>query len=231
MYSCAGLAEARGCPIRIFTDQSLFATPRNFSQRTTSFIASQCQGIHQMPLSRLIALIINAHPWGVGSRQEIQQDGHRQKNLLCFDLPVVGGQTPQPRLAANYKQIPSFTMSLSDTHAFWAAKLVCRSTGRMPEFIMDSSGMWWSQTGSNRRPEACKATALPTELWPRPSYPPGPSNLPGQYMVGLGRVELPTSRLSSARSNQLSYRPESTRSIMRPERKRNVDGGVPQIGT
>jgi hypothetical protein len=28
-------------------------------------------------------------------------------------------------------------------------------------------------------------------------------------MVGLGRLELPTSRLSSARSNQLSYRPVS----------------------
>jgi hypothetical protein len=27
-------------------------------------------------------------------------------------------------------------------------------------------------------------------------------------MVGLGRLELPTSRLSSARSNQLSYKPE-----------------------
>src|SRR3954447_11909512 len=26
--------------------------------------------------------------------------------------------------------------------------------------------MWWSQTGSNRRPHACKARALPTELWP-----------------------------------------------------------------
>jgi hypothetical protein len=26
-------------------------------------------------------------------------------------------------------------------------------------------------------------------------------------MVGLGRLELPTSRLSSARSNQLSYKP------------------------
>jgi hypothetical protein len=26
---------------------------------------------------------------------------------------------------------------------------------------------WWSQTGSNRRPPACKAGALPTELWPR----------------------------------------------------------------
>ena len=27
---------------------------------------------------------------------------------------------------------------------------------------------WWSQTGSNRRPQACKASALPTELWPLP---------------------------------------------------------------
>ena len=26
---------------------------------------------------------------------------------------------------------------------------------------------WWSQTESNRRPPACKAGALPTELWPR----------------------------------------------------------------
>ena len=26
---------------------------------------------------------------------------------------------------------------------------------------------WGSQTGSNRRPPACKAGALPTELWPR----------------------------------------------------------------
>ena len=36
--------------------------PVSLSQRTTSFIASQRQGIHQMPLSRLIVLIINAHP-------------------------------------------------------------------------------------------------------------------------------------------------------------------------
>jgi hypothetical protein len=30
-----------------------------------------------------------------------------------------------------------------------------------------------------------------------------------KMMVGLGRLELPTSRLSSARSNQLSYKPET----------------------
>ena len=29
-----------------------------------------------------------------------------------------------------------------------------------------SAKKWWSQTGSNRRPHACKARALPTELWP-----------------------------------------------------------------
>ena len=50
------------------------------------------------------------------------------------------------------------------------------------------------------------------------SYGPNPGdttlpNRPAHYpvkprkVVGLGRFELPTSRLSSARSNQLSYRP------------------------
>jgi hypothetical protein len=99
---------------------------------------------------------------------------------------------------------------------------------------------WWSQTGSNRRPHACKARALPAELWPRNqktnariksivktkvlSYPSSPFRAsPGtlrstlergcatrsrrRSVVGLGRLELPTSRLSSARSNQLSYKP------------------------
>ncbi len=41
-----------GCPIQIPTDQRLLAAPRGFSQRATSFIASWCQGIHRMPLSR-----------------------------------------------------------------------------------------------------------------------------------------------------------------------------------
>jgi hypothetical protein len=49
-----------GFPIRKSTDQSSFAAPRSLSQRTTSFIASQRQGIHRMPLRHLIALIINA---------------------------------------------------------------------------------------------------------------------------------------------------------------------------
>lgn len=40
-----------GCPIRTSTDQSLLTAPHGFSQCATSFIASWCQGIHQMPFS------------------------------------------------------------------------------------------------------------------------------------------------------------------------------------
>ena len=104
---------------------------------------------------------------------------------------------------------------------------------------------WWSQTGSNRRPPACKAGALPTELWPRRAHD---VQLKAKEMVGLGRLELPTSRLSSARSNQLSYKPLTRGAAMarsrltqlhrtsakplarvRPRRKRNEDGEIPPM--
>ena len=69
-------------------------------------------------------------------------------------------------------------------------------------------------------------------------------------VVGLGRLELPTSRLSSARSNQLSYKPLTTEgprsrasansrrmhrtsakplARVRPRRKRNEDGEIPPM--
>ncbi len=38
----------------------------------------------------------------------------------------------------------------------------------------ESSEGWWSRSGSNRRPQACKARALPTELRPRKSSSGGP---------------------------------------------------------
>jgi hypothetical protein len=48
-----------GFPIRKSLDQRLFAAPQGLSQRTTSFIASQRQGIHQMLFTHLIALMIH----------------------------------------------------------------------------------------------------------------------------------------------------------------------------
>ena len=48
----------------------------------------------------------------------------------------------------------------------WTSVLVLRVL-RSCRPSLHSSKAWWSQTGSNRRPPACKAGALPTELWPR----------------------------------------------------------------
>ena len=80
------------------------------------------------------------------------------------------------------------------------SRTIIRGTSSIFDFI------WWSQTGSNRRPHACKARALPAELWPRTRR--RMLTLDSSIkVVGLGRLELPTSRLSSARSNQLSYKP------------------------
>src|ERR1700748_980081 len=84
---------------------------------------------------------------------------------------------------------------------------VSRTTLTTKRFLNDiisgDQTIWWSQTGSNRRPHACKARALPAELWPRNQK----TNAHSMKMGGRGRLELPTSRLSSARSNQLSYKP------------------------
>ena len=131
--------------------------------------------------------------------------------------------------------------------------MACRAVAaRCPPPLLRSSGAtafsltslrsvscegWWSRTGSNRRPEACKATALPTELRPRSTGARAPleNGLPSRSsevsasassklrrdsllanlasldklrrLVGLARFELATSPLSGVRSNQLSYRP------------------------
>ena len=64
----------------------------------------------------------------------------------------------------------------------------------------------------NRRPSACKADALPTELQPRTGArvvrsARGRRRRARGQMVGLDRIELSTSPLSGVRSSHLSYRP------------------------
>ena len=44
---------------------------------------------------------------------------------------------------------------------------------------------WWSQTESNRRPPACKAGALPTELWPLVAVPNSVGAAAEGYLAGL----------------------------------------------
>ena len=62
---------------------------------------------------------------------------------------------------------------------------------------------WWRMTGSNRRPPACKAGALPAELIPQRC------ELKSwiEWLVGLVGFEPTTPALSRRCSNRLSYRP------------------------
>ena len=71
-----------GFPIRKCPDQSLFAAPRTLSQRTTSFIASQRQGIHRILLRHLIVLINNARRSAAAQPQTILSDEKGQDGIV-----------------------------------------------------------------------------------------------------------------------------------------------------
>ena len=80
-----------GFPIRKSADQSSFAAPRGLSQRTTSFIASQRQGIHQIPFRHLIVLIVDAHPSAeaIAPRTRLLKSSmqtERDRRIQCFSL-------------------------------------------------------------------------------------------------------------------------------------------------
>src|SRR6185437_102619 len=57
--------------------------------------------------------------------------------------------------------LTSFGVAAFASFATLERRLACPAEAR------EASEGWWSQTGSNRRPHACKARALPAELWPR----------------------------------------------------------------
>jgi hypothetical protein len=101
-----------GFPIRRSSDQSSFAAPRRLSQRTTSFIASQRQGIHRMPLSRLIALTADASP----QRPTISKKDH----LLHKVCPK--------RCSRTHKTTPAGGSCSGQT-----LSSQCQTTGGMPE--------------------------------------------------------------------------------------------------
>src|SRR6202171_4913562 len=67
----------------------------------------------------------------------------------CFASLAMTEKEPVPR--------PAFALWASAPHA----SLLRGCATRSPK-----GEAWWSQAGSNRRPLACHASALPAELWP-----------------------------------------------------------------
>jgi hypothetical protein len=220
-----------GFPIRKSPDQSSFATPRSLSQRTTSFIASQCQGIHRMPLRRLIALIINAlHP---PPPKETAGDHTTDKTILLRIHPMPARCTPRDpapspprrdgRNPAHNRMNVLFTMSNNPQPEHDRANARAATPPQNPNRTDDATPHaagkpeWPANPNGGARRDRTDDLMLAKHALSQLSYGPredaprqriGPAkNRPGSQMVGLGRLELPTSRLSSARSNQLSYKP------------------------
>ena len=91
-----------GFPIRKSADQSLFAAPHGLSQRTTSFIASQRQGIHRIPLRHLIALITNAHR--SAAKRPVAKDqaaALAEKTSFASNTSESAAVKPRPRLGCS----------------------------------------------------------------------------------------------------------------------------------
>ena len=138
------------------------------------------------------------------------------KPVICGRLSVSPRQTqaldmPPADRSLSFSGGPHSSQGVRTNLLFTMSKQNRRQTTSPPRTFMRMTFYplntipedWWSRTGSNRRHPACKAGALPAEL--RPLIPVE------RKLVGLGGLEPPTSRLSSARSNQLSYKPLSKR--------------------
>ena len=94
-------------------------------------------------------------------------------NARRNDLEIVNGRRPcftaQPAIQTRIDLL--FTMSENPARPSvkngTCEAMFSRTTIQEPASSTSiNQTTWWSQTGSNRRPHACKARALPTELWP-----------------------------------------------------------------
>ncbi len=74
-----------GFPIRKSTDQRVLAPPRSLSQRATSFIASERQGIHRIPFSRLIRSRSRKTLWSALCASGLRLIGHQPQQSILND--------------------------------------------------------------------------------------------------------------------------------------------------
>jgi hypothetical protein len=184
-----------GCPIRTSRDRRMLASPPGFSQRATSFIASRRQGIHRMPF---------VHSTRPGTKSAGQG-------------AVVRGQwseTTHTRQRPRARQIPGRYQAYPCHRRPHGAADLSTHRGRARSHNPSSR----CQTTPHRRHAPHRAAPRRRALSPdpapgqgrQPAPPPHPAGSPpgaGKGLVGLGRFERPTSRLSGVRSDRLSYRP------------------------
>ena len=118
MYSDSDTACAVGCPIRKSRDQRLLASPPGLSQRATSFIASQCQGIHQMPfVSRLSTTPNGKYQNCITAEPNAEDAANFSLEDTCWTRPSRPSSEPRSPVAG-VPDVSSSVTSLLAIHRF-----------------------------------------------------------------------------------------------------------------
>jgi hypothetical protein len=221
--------KAVGCPIRTSEDHRALAPPLGFSQRATSFIASRYQGIHQMPFMCCVRAQPRARASGSSGPQggspknaRVQRTEDRRQRtdktpptgrdvcLLCTVTCSSGPlRTRQPRRCS---RIGTHTHAPGPTSPHLSED---ESDGRTCFTVTTRFTISTEQRTENRAQTTRSAAPIlrHNSRFPTPEDVlrdscPLPPVLRHLNLVGLGRFERPTSRLSGVRSDQLSYRPK-----------------------
>jgi hypothetical protein len=98
-------------------------------------------------------------------REKLSEQETRSMDREIMDQPAVHPANPAFTMRIVIGATPFFCAALNSCFPSYTNN--CRG-GQPP--LLCSVG-WWSRSGSNRRPQACKARALPTELRPQISDP------------------------------------------------------------
>ena len=151
-----------GCPIRTSTDQRLLAAPRGFSQRATSFIASRCQGIHQMPLpQRLIAKTRRLQRQALHNNKLSREDTHSKKPEVRNQKPD-GLSPPRIRTSSIVTEAfvrpptPRWPSNAASAHSLFTLSKITRARAETPAQTQLPDRSSSPRAGRSR---GCSATA------------------------------------------------------------------------
>ena len=116
-------------------------------------------------------------PRGVRSSAPVGY-GCRTQLITAYNCGTISSSRCQTTCIAQSTRSTQYKFKCMDELVAAAFGVADRPSLRAKTFHFKA---WWSQTGSNRRPPACKAGALPAELWPRlERFAPCKSGGPGK---------------------------------------------------
>ena len=215
-----------GCPIRRSRDRRSRASPPGFSQRATSFIASQCQGIHQMPFVHASAAPNGkTHPAignriSPGYRSPRQRQGNHRRGTLSLPVEPPPDKTGDPpsedtscgiRTRTLRRRPDTTTVTQLASLQFAISNAAALPKGAAPAISSLGCRVGRTHASLSARPQ------IPTLPMPPLVKGEGLAATPQRSPVEVTGLEPAPSCLQSRRSSQLSYTPVPQLKAHKPE--------------